>query len=164
MKSFILILTFITAVTGLDAQKSVDALFKKYGGRDGFTTATLNGAMLKNCNFIDNDDDDAMPCKITEIRILAQEDESMKPENFYDLVMKDINPGQYEELLRVKESDLDVWMLVKTEGDRIKEFLLIAGGDDNALIQIKGDMSFSEAKKVSGKAMKRHGMDMVINH
>ena len=46
--------------------------------------------------------------------------------------------SKYEEFMRVKESDQDLRMLVRTEGKRFKEFLLIAGGEDNAVIQIKG--------------------------
>jgi hypothetical protein len=55
-------------------------------------------------------------------------------------------------------------MLVRSEGNRFKEFLLIVGGDDNALIQIKGDMTYAEARKFSADAKKNHGMHLVANH
>ena len=102
-----------------------------------------------------------MSANITEIRILTQEDEAIKVENFYDMVMKDIDLNKYEEFMRVKESDQDLRMLVRTDGKRFKEFLLIAGGDDNAVIQIKGDLSFNDAKKLSADAGKNNGMDIV---
>jgi hypothetical protein len=78
--------------------------------------------------------------------------------------MKDINPSEYEEFMRVKDSDGDIRMLVKTEGNRFREFLLVIGGDDNAIIQIKGNMSFKEAKRFSEDARKKHGMDIVAEH
>ena len=72
--------------------------------------------------------DNQMSANISEIRILTQEDENMKVENFYDMVMKDIDLNKYEEFMRVKESDQDLRMLVRADGNRFKEFLLIAGG------------------------------------
>jgi len=74
--------------------------------------------------------------------------------------MKDIDTKLYEEFMRVRESHQDVCMLVRTEGTRFREFLLIAGGEDNVLIQIKGNMSYSDAKKFSEKAKKEHGVNM----
>jgi len=45
-----------------------------------------------------------------------------------------------------------------------KEFLLIGGGEDNVLIQIKGNMSMDEAKKFSGDVKKNHGADILSNN
>jgi hypothetical protein len=55
-------------------------------------------------------------------------------------------------------------MLVRTDGDKFKEFLLIAGGKDNAIIQIKGNMTYNEAKKLSSEAGKKHGLDITADH
>jgi hypothetical protein len=66
--------------------------------------------------------------------------------------------------MRVKKSDQDLRMLVRSEGNRFKEFLLIAGGEDNALIQVKGNMTYEDAKKFSRDAEKNHGSDFVTNH
>jgi hypothetical protein len=157
------LLIVLSAITSLvSGQKTIDALFERYAGRDGFTTVTISGNLLKLAACFDDDEnDDALPAKISEIRILAQDDENLKVENFYDLVIKDIDLGKYEEFMRVKESDQDLRMLVRSEGNRFKEFLLIAGGEDNALIQIKGDMSFKEARKFSDDAKKNHGLNLV---
>ncbi len=155
-KIFLLVVIMITA-TAVYAQKSIDALFEKYAGKDGFTTVTINGNLLKLAACLDENEEGSMPSDITEIRILTQEDENMKVENFYDLVIKDIDLSLYEEFMTVKESGQDMRMLVRTEGNQFKEFLLIAGGEDNALIQIKGNMSLDEARKFSRDAEKNHG-------
>jgi hypothetical protein len=65
--------------------------------------------------------------------------------------------------MRVKNSGENLRMLVRSEGNRFKEFLLIAGGEDNALIQIKGNMTYEEAKKFSRDAEKNHGSDFFSN-
>lgn len=167
MKNLIWTIALLSFSIALNAQKSIDALFDKYGGKDGFTTVTINGNILKLASKLDdNKDKDAgsMPKNLTLIRILAQDDEKVKIDNFYDLVVKDLDLNQYEEFMSVKSSDQDVKMLVRTEGDRFREFLLIVGGKDNALIQIKGDMSLDEAKKFADGAKKDHGMTIVNKH
>jgi len=141
----------------VNAQKSIDNLFEKYANRDGFVSVTINGNLLKLASMLDDDiDDDSLPANISGIRILAQEDEEMKVDNFYDNIIRDINISDYEEFMRVKESDQDLRMLVRTEGDKFKEFLLVAGGKDNVLIQIKGNMTLKEAKKFSADMRKNY--------
>jgi hypothetical protein len=156
-------LTFALAllVLTVSAQKSIDELFKKYSGKDGFTTVTVNGALCRLATCFDhNEDEDSLPMKISSIRILTQDDDSMKVENFYDLVIRDIDLNSYEEFMSVKESHQDVRILVKADGKKIREFLMIAGGDDNALIQIKGEITLDEAKKLSENAKKDHNLNL----
>jgi hypothetical protein len=81
----------------------------------------------------------------------------MKVENFYEQVIEDIDLDKYEEFMRTKEVDQDLRMLVWSEGNKFKEFLLVAGGRDNAIIQVKGNMTFAEAKKISSEARKTIG-------
>src|SRR5512135_471310 len=108
MRKVLWITLLSMAFSGVYGQKSIDALFSKYADADGFVTVTLNGSLLKLAHVLENDKDHHdLPGDINEIRILAQEDESMKIENFYDLVIKDINLNDYEEFMRVKEKDQD---------------------------------------------------------
>lgn len=157
MKKLFVIFALTITGTFIYGQKSIDELFDKYAGKDGFTTVTINGGLLKLAHiFGDNDDEASIPAHVTEIRILAQEDKKMSVDNFYNLVINDIDLKKYDEFMRVKNSDQDLRMLVRSEGDKFKEFLLIAGGEDNALIQIKGNMTFNEVKKFSDEAKKDH--------
>jgi hypothetical protein len=157
----IIVLIFVSSL--VNAQRTADALFEKYSGRNGFVSVTINGNLLRLAAAIDGDrDDDALPKNIKSIRILAQ-DEDMNSdhsisENFYDLVSKDLDLTGYEEFMEVKEHDQNVKMLVRTEGNKFTEFLLIVGGHDNALIQIKGSMTMEEARKFSDDARKNHGV------
>jgi hypothetical protein len=164
MKKILLFSALMIAINIASAQKSIDSLFEKYAGRDGFTTVTINGSLCKLAACMsDNDDDNQMPANITEIRILTQDDENMKVENFYDMVIRDIDLNNYEEFMRVKESDQDLRILVRTEGRKFREFLLIAGGNDNALIQIKGNMTLDEAKRLSNNAKHNHNFSFTAN-
>lgn len=163
MKTLLAIITIALFTTAVNAQKSIDALFDKYAGKDGFVTVTINGNLLKMISSGEGDEADSeLPRNITLIRILTEEEDNQsKVENFYDLVIKDIDLSKYEEFMRVKESGQDVRMLVRMEGNKFTEFLLIAGGEDNALIQIKGQMTMDEAKKFAADAKKEHGANIL---
>jgi len=162
MKRFLVFIVLTITATFAYSQKSIDDLFERYAGKDGFTTVTINGNLLKLAHCLgDNDDEKSFPANITEIRVLAQEDKSMNVENFYNLVINDIDLKNYDEFMRVKKSDQDLRMLVRSEGNKFKEFLLIAGGTDNALIQVKGSMTYEDAKKFSKDAEKDHGMNLL---
>lgn len=166
MKKLLLVAVLAISFQLVYGQKSIDALFDKYAGKDGFTTVQINGNLLKLVRFFDNEksNDENLPAGLTQIRILSQEDKTINPGNFYDMVIKDIDLQNYEEFMRVKDSDQDLRMLVRTEGNRFKEFLLIAGGEDNAIIQIKGDLTLNDAKKMSEDVKKNKGLNLDTEH
>lgn len=158
MKKIICILLVSSLVAGAAGQRSIDNLFRRYAGSEGFTTITISGDLLNFVKSNDSDqDNDLLPCEINEIRILAQKDHKLEVENFYNHIIKDINLSDYEEFMRVRDSDQNLQMLVRKSGNRFREFLLIAGGEDNFVIQIKGSMTLREAKKMAHNFSHDHG-------
>lgn len=150
MKRIFTPLVLLVFTISLSAQSSIDKLFDKYEGVDGFVTVTVSGNFLKLIGQFDEDDEFLRNAdQITTIRILAQEDDNMDVENFYDAVMKELDRGGYEEMVRVNSSDSDVKIMVKAEGKIFTEFLVVAGGDDNAIIQIKGRLTEEVIKEMS---------------
>lgn len=162
MKRIFGILMFSALVTVASGQRSIDRLFEKYADIDGFATFTISGNLL---NFLKSDDDDwnenHWPDKITEIRILVQNDEHRSIENFYSLTKRDLDTRGYEEFMSVKKSDQDIKMLVRTDGQIIKEFLLIGGGENNFIIQAKGRITVKEADDFCCEVKKDHGRNML---
>jgi hypothetical protein len=94
--------------------------------------------------------------------VLTQNDKSLNTDNFLDVVKRDLNDNDYEEFLRVKEYGRDLRMLVRSEGRKIKEFLLVSGGEENSLVQIKGDMTLADAKKLSENAKKHNDITISL--
>ena len=149
------------------AQKSVDALFSKYSGEDGFTSITINGNLLKLIRAFDDDDEDNFwPGDVSSIRILVQDDEGFYSGNFFRMVERELDRRNYEEFMRINDSDNDVVMLVRSQGASFTEFLVIAGdddGEDNVLIQVKGRMTHREAREFAEKIREDHGAEIVIS-
>jgi hypothetical protein len=166
MKKVLLLVILTITFTFAYGQKSIDALFDKYAGKDGFTTVTINGNLFKLSKYLDKDADhneNFGSANISEIRILTQQDTTLKVENFYDMVIKDLDLNAYEEFMRIKETGQDMRMLVRAEGNKFKEFLLISGGEDNALIQIKGNLTINDAKKISEDSRKNKNSEIVAD-
>lgn len=153
----------ILIIASCNAQKSVDRLFQKYSDKEGYTCFSISGNLLNIAARLDNDEgkDRDIEAKITGVRILTQKGNNYDKINFHNAVMKDLDLSDYEEMMRVTESDQDMRMLVRTEGRRVKEFLLVTGGEDNALIQVKGDMSLSDARKLCENAKRHHGVTIL---
>jgi len=150
MKRIITPIVLIMFALTVNAQSSIDRLFDRYQGVDGFVTVTVSGSFLKMAGHFEDDDDLLKYAdKFTSIRILAQEDDNMDVENFHDMIMDELAGGGYEEMVRVNSSDADLKIMVKAEGNIFTEFLLVAGGDDNAIIQIKGRLTEKTMKEIA---------------
>ena len=63
--------------------------------------------------------------------------------------------------MSIKKKNQDLIMLVRTAGRNFKEFLIVAGGEDNVLIQIKGNMTFREAQRFADEMKKDNGREFV---
>ena len=164
MKKLFWIITLLASLSVINGQKSIDALFNTYAGRDGFVSITINGNLLKLARVLDDDNEEnPLPGDITQIRILVQEDEELQVENFYDMVIRDIYVKDYEEFMTVKESHQDIRMLVRSDGNIFKEFLLVSGGEDNFIIQVKGNMTYKEARKFASDIKNGNGTNLCHN-
>lgn len=145
----VLLILSVTAYS----QRSIDRLFERYSGREGFTTVNISGNLLNIAASFDDDDKD-VDARITGVRILAQKDDWETDINFLDMVKRDLDFNGYEEFLSVREHDQDVKMMVRLQGRRVTELLIVTGGRDNAIIQVKGDMTVSDAKRLSERMRK----------
>jgi hypothetical protein len=168
MKRYFFTLVIAALTMSCYSQKSVDDLFEKYSGKEGFVTVTISGDLVKIIRNLDDDEDDDQdrwPADITTIRILAQKDDGIVEGNFFDMVEKEIDRKNYEEFMTVKNYHHDLVMLVRMQGKIFKEFLIIAGdddGEDNALIQIKGNMTYKEARDFADKMKEDNGAHIIV--
>ena len=167
-------LFFIICFTGIAAavfaqNKSIDRVFDKYAGQEGFTTVYISKYMFNMFADMDGVEDEDLDevkqvfGKLNGIKILASDEGSHEGLNFYDEIMKDLPREQYEELMVVKDSESDVIFLAREENGIIVELLLIVSGDDdNVLIAITGEIDLNTIAKLS-KAMDIDGMDELEN-
>lgn len=153
----------VASIVTVSGQRSVDRLFDSYSGKNNFYTMHLSGNLLKFVTSSDNDDEGALPQEVNEIRLIAQKDDEVKVPDFYNLVMKNLDTEGYEEFMRIKSFDQNTVLLVKGHGKQFSEFLMVAGGEHNVVIQVKGSFTVQDAKKFSVNIKKDHCRDLTCN-
>ncbi|MEL7587879.1 MAG: DUF4252 domain-containing protein [Prolixibacteraceae bacterium] len=138
------------------AQKSpVDKLFEKYANRDGLTTVNISGALLGFASKIQEDSPESdFLSALKGVRILSVEDDQLnKSLDFYKELENDgfFKNHDYEVLMEVTEKDEVVRFYGKNAGQgKFSELLLVVGGDENALISIRGLIDPENIAKITG--------------
>lgn len=155
MKKLMLQLILVLLPVILMAQnKAVDQLFEKYSDRDGYTSVYITKHMFSLFANIEADDPESEDIiktfqSIDNIKVLS----SKHPEegvNFHDELMEKLPAKEYEELMVVHEKKQDVKFLIKKDGEKIKELLMIVGGEEsNALVLITGDIDLKRMSRIS---------------
>lgn len=144
MKKLILILAMVLPMAVLAQKSPVDKLFDKYANKEGFTTVNISGKLLGFAAQIETGDEATgdLLSQLNGVRVLAVEDDALNAElDFYKELESDgfFENHDYEVLMEVTEKDEVVRFLAKDAGNgKIEDLLLIVGGDDNALISIRG--------------------------
>lgn len=150
------ILFFAALCTGilLNAQSgAVQQLFDKYSEKEGFTVVTISSRMFSMLADLspDNDNEDNIINNLKSIQILTVNDSLLnKGINFHSELTKKLDLKVYEELMAVKEGSNQTKFLVRYNGERIAELLVISGGPGgNSLISIKGNLSLKNISQLS---------------
>lgn len=149
MKKLIICIVLLSSLSTFSfSQNSIlDNVFKKYAMKDGFTTVTISSDLF---NMFIPEEDKIADGKIGNIKILAVDEDDLNENlNFYKDIVPNLKRNQYKELMHVKSSDGDVIVLQSKKGNGHNEFLLVSGGESNALIYIEGTLDFSEGVRVS---------------
>ena len=158
MKRIIGLVLFSVFAISLSGQRSIDELFESYSDDNGFINIKISGSLL---NKFRSDDDcctkKVWPNEVTSVRILVPDDKERNRTNFMDLISRDRDLKNYEEYMSVKEKDQDIRMLVRMDGKVIREFLLVGGGEDNFILQLKGRITIEEAEEFSREARNNKG-------
>lgn len=143
IKQLILIASFLIPVSALAQKSPVDKLFDKYANREGMTTVNISGTLLGLAGKIQTDSPEAeFLSNLKAVRILSVEDLQLnKSLDFYKELENDgfFKNHDYEVLMEVTEKNEVVRFYGKSAGQgKFSELLLVIGGNENALISIRG--------------------------
>ncbi len=144
MKKLIIISLVALTSFSVSAQPSqTDKLFIKYRGMDGVMSLYIPGFI---CRFaasvadLDAEEEELLRT-IRSIKILTVEHPVLNHTlNFAKEINCDRMDSRYELLLEVHEEDEDVLIFAREKNHRITELAIVVGGDENAVVCIKGRM------------------------
>lgn len=146
MKRIALILLvglFIT--TSCDYESGVSEAYSKYRFKDGVTTVSVPGWVIHLAARIGDLDDNEREIleSIDRVKVIAVDDDHLNAqielhEEFYEKIKE---KKDYEQLLVVREENENVTIFGRMDESVIEEMVILVGGDDNALIYVKGEIS-----------------------
>jgi hypothetical protein len=147
MKKIALFIPILLLPLLMTAQQSpIDKLFKKYNGKEGFTTVLVTQDMFKVISDMEEEEGELEGTlgKVERVRVIAQEDESdIEGVNFMD-ELKGVEFDDYKELVVVKEANQEVLVLAKEEDGKIRELLVLVGGKENVLVSVEGKFTMDD--------------------
>ena len=177
MKKFILTIAALTMVLlpiKTFSQSTTDALFEKYGAKEGFTTVHITKELFSLFGEITEDAEDEDVQELNEvidgleyIRILMYENSSENKyadestlQNFKE-DLDEVKLKNFAELMTVKEGGETVKFMIRKDGKIIKELLLLINQDDEAgFISITGNINLKSISKLA-KTMDINGLDQL---
>ena len=126
-------------------EPGVSEAYNKYRFKEGVTTISVPGwaiRLIAGLNEMDETDREILE-SIDKVKVIAVEDDDLNArinlhEEFYERIHKN---GKYEELMVVRNDDESVTVFGIMEDDVISEMLILVGGDDNAMVYVKGEIS-----------------------
>ena len=167
MKTLILIIaSALIPVMGFAQKQVTDNFFKKYSGKEGFTTVNISDKLFELLAVAEDeksDQYDEMLTKIKGLNILVYENTNKQnlSAKYFNEIHSSLQSGYYSELMTIKDGQDDVRLLVK-EGDKkgvITQLLLIVNSaEEFVFINLEGEIDLNEIKKIS-KSINADGIE-----
>ncbi len=158
----ILIIALLSFTVQSQAQEdAISNYFEQYLEDENFTVVYISARMFQLFSKLDLEDEENQEVleaikDLRGIRILTTEHNTMQ---YYKEAKKKINTKGYEILMTVRDEDENVEFLIKEEGDKISELLLLVGGEEDfVLMSFIGTIDINKIAKLS-KSMEIDGLE-----
>ncbi|MEE4286507.1 MAG: DUF4252 domain-containing protein [Mariniphaga sp.] len=128
--------------TSCEYESGVSEAFTKYSFKSGVTTITVPGWVIRMAarwGDLDRNERELLQ-SIDKVKVLTIEDRDLNARSnlhkeFYNTIKEN---SELEELMVVRNDDEQVTIFGKADEESIKELLILVGGDDNAMVYVKG--------------------------
>ena len=142
-----ILFSLLVALLGLSlyAQPAgFDRLFYTYKGEEGVVAIRVPGFLMKLAGAIADLDgpERELLRSLRSVKVLTIEDQDLYPDvNFASEVNFLKRAGDYQLLLEVHDGGEDVVIAAREKNGRIRDLVIVVGGDENVLVHIRGRMN-----------------------
>lgn len=141
MKRFSIIIAMLGISLSLFAQpRGINRLYHTYSGEEGVISMTLPGFVLRfaaNVGELEGPEEELLR-SIRSMRILTIEDNDRYKNVNFAREVRFTPDDEYVLLLEVHEDDDDVLIMARRDGDVFRDLIIVVGGEDNVIVQMKG--------------------------
>ena len=150
MKKILVIATIALIAQLSYGQQKVDQLFKNFRTESDITSVNMDTIAMKLALF-------KKSMGVEGIEILRFNDCKQNVKERLETAIKNLKDPAYETMIKSNKNNSRTRILVKMEENKIRELVILATGDDYALIRIKGNMDpqhmgkFTNDRKDNGR-------------
>lgn len=163
MKKLIAVVGLMMIVNGVFAQDAISKFFSKYQSDETFSQVTVSSKMFglfTNMEADTPEDKEVLDAisKLKGLRILAKED-ARNARALYKEAFALIPTKEYEELMSVRDKDKDMKFMIKENGGKISELLMVMGGNESFMVMsLFGEIDLKQVSRI-GKKMNVSGLE-----
>lgn len=156
---------FAFQVNAQDA--AINSMFDKYADDETFTKVTITSKMFSLFTEMEPEDPNTKEfteaiSKLKGLKILAS-DSVNDAQKYYKEATASIQKSNFEELMSVRDGKEDVLFMIKENGGKISELLMLVGGNNKFVaINLYGEIDLKQISKLS-KGMNVKGMEYLDN-
>ncbi|HPR56815.1 MAG TPA: DUF4252 domain-containing protein [Bacteroidales bacterium] len=172
MKKMALVITallWLGFLIPISAQSPVQKMFEKYNAGEGFTVVSINKDLFNLLVELGEENESTEIKEVHDviegldnISILMYDAKKGSDPSFLASFRKELESlklKDFSELMMVKEQDEEVKFLIRKEGEKINELLLLVNQVDEAgFISITGDIDIKSIAKIS-RTMNIQGLE-----
>jgi len=156
MKKLILSLLIISTGLTLFAQPAgFDRLYYQYKGEEGVVALKIPGFVMKLAGSIADLDreEKALLKSLRSVTVLTIEESYLYPDvNFTEEINLSNKNNNYQLLLEVHDADEDVIIAAREKNGKIRDLIVVVGGDENVLVHVRGRMESDLLENLAGVA------------
>lgn len=153
MKKILLIASalFLTMSALFAQTESVKSFYERYTNQEKVSDYTINGWLLKVASeYSDNTDASKVLEKITQLRVLVMDDGNPISSHEYKDFLKVLRKDDFEELIKIKDEDVDVDFFIREEDQHITNVLMLVNEKDGfVLISLEGLLKMEDLKNIN---------------
>ena len=144
-KMVFILLAFVCFCPAMHSQKSVDQLFTEFAKEKGVTRVGIGKFVMGIAGLFT----DVMG--VDGVEVLSFDECNLSVKERLNAAITSLKDKDYETLISVNEDTERTKILVKTDGESIRELIVMTSGDDPVLVRIKGKIKPSDIENVINK-------------
>ena len=129
---------------GMAQTVGTEMLYQKYRGEEGVVAIRVPGIVMRlAAGIADLERDEARLLRsIRSLRVLTIEEADLYPDvNFVREARFNPDHSGYNVMVQVHDSGEDVLIMGREKRGKLKDILILVGGDENVMVHIKGRMN-----------------------
>jgi len=156
MKKLLLSAIILTLGISLFAQPAgFDRLYYTYKGEEGVMALRIPGFVMKLAGSIADLDrgERELLRSLRSVTVLTIEENHLYPGvNFAEEINLSHMRDNYQLLMEVHDGDEDVIIAAREKNGKVRDLIVVVGGDDNVLVHVRGRMESDLLENLAGVA------------